>query len=80
MRRSMPFSLLELIGEVVHDPLVEVLAAEESVAIGRLDLEDAVADLENGNIESAAAQVVDRDLALPSSFPTHRRARPRSAR
>ena len=39
--------LAELIGQVVHDPRVEVFAAKERVAIGRLDLEHAVADLQN---------------------------------
>ena len=72
--------LLELVGEVVHDPLVEVLAAEEGVAIGRLHLEDAVADVEDRDVEGAAAEIVDGDLALASFFPVHRRALPRSAR
>jgi hypothetical protein len=43
--------------------IVEVLAAQEGVAVGRLDLEDAVADLEDRDVEGAAAQVVDRDRA-----------------
>ena len=55
--------LLELVGEIVDDLLVEVLAAEEGVAVGRLDLEHAVADLEDRDVEGAAAEVVDRDRA-----------------
>ncbi len=39
--------LLEFIGEIIDQPHVEVFAAEEGVAVGRLDLENAVADLEN---------------------------------
>ena len=54
---------LELVGEEVDDPLVEVLAAEEGVAVGRLDLEDAVADVEDRDVEGAAAEIVDSDLA-----------------
>ena len=52
---------LELQDQPVHDPLVEVLAAEVGVAGGRLDLEDAVRKLEHRNVEGAAAEVVDRD-------------------
>src|SRR5579872_822866 len=54
--------LLELIGEIIDDLLVEILTTEEGIAIGRFDLEHAVADFENRNIESTAAQVEDRDL------------------
>ena len=55
--------LLEFVGQIVDQAHVEVLAAEEGVAVGRLHLEHAVADLENGNVERAAAKVVDRDRA-----------------
>jgi hypothetical protein len=54
---------LELVGEVVDDSLVEVLAAQERVAVGRLDLEDPVADVEDRDVERAAAEIVDGDLA-----------------
>ncbi len=57
----MPRLLLELVGEVIDDAHVEVLAAEEGVAVGRLDLEHAVADLEDRNVEGAAAEIVDGD-------------------
>ena len=51
--------LLELIDQPVHDALVEVVAAEIGVAVGRLDLEDAVADLKDGDVERTATQVID---------------------
>ena len=54
--------LFELVGQEIDDPQVEVLAAEEGVAVGRLHLEHAVADLEDRDVESAAAQVIDGDL------------------
>ena len=53
--------LLELVGQVVDQDDVEVLAAEEGVAVGRLDLEHAVADLEDRDVERAAAKVIDGD-------------------
>ena len=54
---------LEFVGQIVDQPHVEIFAAEEGVAVGRLHLEHAVADFENGNIEGAAAEVIDRDGA-----------------
>ena len=53
--------LLELGHEPVDDRLVEVVAAEVVVTGGRLDLEHAVADLEHGHVERAAAEVEDED-------------------
>ena len=53
--------LLELAGHPVDDRLVEVVAAEVVVAGGRLDLEDAVAELEHRHVERAAAEVEDED-------------------
>ncbi len=54
---------LELVGDVIHDSFVKVLAAKEGVAVGRLDLEDAVADVEDRDVERATAEIVDGDLA-----------------
>ena len=55
---------LELVDEVLGDALVEVVAAEAVVAGGRKDLDDAVADFEDGDVEGAAAEVVDHDLLV----------------
>jgi hypothetical protein len=41
--------------------VVEVVAAQVGVAVGGLDLEDAVAQLQDRDVERAAAQVVDGD-------------------
>ena len=53
--------LLELVREVLDDAHVEVFATEEGVAVGRLHLEEAVVDLEDRDVEGAAAEVIDRD-------------------
>ena len=53
--------LLELAREVLDDAHVEVFAAEEGVAVGRLHLEEALVDLEDRDVEGAAAEVIDRD-------------------
>ena len=53
--------LLELGRHPVDDRLVEVVAAEVVVAVRRLHLEDAVAELEHRHVERAAAEVEDED-------------------
>ena len=53
--------LAEFVREVVDDAGVEILAAQEGVAVGGLHLEHTVADLEHRDVERAAAQVIDRD-------------------
>jgi hypothetical protein len=60
--------LAELGDDVVDDALVEILAAEEGVAVGRQNLELLLAvdvgDLDDRDVEGAATQVVDGDLAV----------------
>ena len=56
--------LLELVGHPVHDALVPVVAAEVVVAVGGQDLDDAVSEVEQGDVEGAAAQVEDEDLLV----------------
>mmetsp|Transcript_19855 Transcript_19855/g.51997 ORF Transcript_19855/g.51997 Transcript_19855/m.51997 type:complete len:790 (+) Transcript_19855:96-2465(+) len=52
---------LELGGEPLHDDAIEVVASEVGVAVGGQHLADAVADLEHGDVEGAAAEVEDHD-------------------
>ena len=47
-----------------HDALVKIVAAEAGVAVGRQHFKHAVADVEDGNVERAAAEVIDHDLLL----------------
>ena len=69
--------VLELLDQVVDDPLVPVVAAEVVVAGGRLDLDDALADLEQGHVERAAAEVEDEDglVVLALVEPVRQRGR-----
>src|SRR3954452_8825670 len=53
----------ELIRQIINDALVKILAAEERVAIRRLDLKHTIAKFEHGNIEGAAAEIIDSDFA-----------------
>ena len=64
VRQVNALGLLELIDEVFHNGFVEVIAAEVGVAVGSQNFDDAVADVEDGDIERAAAEVVDHDLLL----------------
>ena len=55
---------LELVRDPVDNPLVEIVTAEVGVTVRGLDLEHAVADLENRDVERAAAEVVHDDRLL----------------
>ena len=60
--------LLELVGQVINDRQVEVLATQEGVAVGgqhfELVLTVHFGDFDDGDIEGTATQVVDRDGAI----------------
>ena len=60
---------LELVDEPLDDALVPVVATEVGVAVGGLDLEHAVTDLEHGHVERAATEVEHQDgLVLGALF------------
>ena len=56
--------LLEFADHPVDDLLVEVIAAEVRIAVRRLDFERAFRELENRDIERAAAEVEDEDRLI----------------
>src|SRR3546814_7846044 len=55
------FLFLEAFGQIFDDLRIEVLAAQERVAVGRFNLENAIAAFQDRNVEGAAAKVIDRD-------------------
>ena len=56
--------LLELFGNIVNDPLVEVITAKARIAVGAQHFKHAVADVQNAHVEGAAAQVVYQNLLV----------------
>ena len=57
-----PVVALELVGKIVDETLVEIVAAEAVIAGRGEDLLHTVAHFDDGNVEGAAAEVVDHDL------------------
>ena len=55
---------LEPLDQPIDDPLVPIVAPELSVAVGGLHFHDALADLEQRNVEGAASQVEHEDRLL----------------
>ncbi len=56
--------LLELVGQPINDALVEIVAAEVRIARGGEHLRNAVAHLDDGDVERAAAKVVHHNLLI----------------
>ena len=73
-----PFILLELVNQPIHQPLIDVVAAQVRVSVGGLHLDDAFAHFEHRNIKRAATKVVDGDgLVLALVEPVGQRGRSR---
>ena len=56
--------LLEIFSHPVDDALVEVIAAQVGITIGSQNFSNAIAHLDDGNIERTTAQVVNHDLLV----------------
>ena len=54
--------LAEDLGDIIDDTVVKVIAAQQGIAVGGQHFKDTVADLQDRDVKSAAAQVVDQDL------------------
>ena len=63
-----PVCVAELLGQVHHDRLVPEDAAQAVVAAGADDPDQPVLDLDHGDVERAAAQVVDQDHLVLALF------------
>ena len=70
----------ELVGTVIDQHAVDVVAAQVRVAVGADDAEDAFGDFQDRDVERAAAKVEDADLLLGLLAPGRRPARRRWAR
>merc|ERR1719319_1014497 len=55
---------LELLDEVIDQPVVKILSSQMGVSGGGLDLEDAFLDGEDGDIEGSTSKIEDEDIAL----------------
>src|SRR5690606_26985762 len=53
--------LLDLLDHPIHNPLVPVVATQMSVAAGRHHLDNAIADVQNRDVEGTAAEVKDEN-------------------
>ena len=67
-RKVDALGVLELRDEPLHDLVVPVVPAELGVPRGRLDLEHALCDVEDRDVEGAATEVEDQDGLLGSLF------------
>ena len=77
-RQIDPVLLAELPDDPVDQALVDVVAAQVGVAVGRFDLDNAVADLQDRDVEGAAAEIEYRDgLVLLLVQPVGQRGRRR---
>ena len=72
------FILLELVNQPIHQPLIDVVAAQMRVAVSGLHFDHAFAHFQHRDVKSPAAEVVHRDrLVLTLVEPVSQRSRRR---
>ena len=76
----MPLFLLEFVGHVVDQHLIEIVAAQVRIAVGADDAEHAVGHFQHRHVERAAAEVEDDDLLFALLVEAVGQRRRRSAR
>ena len=64
MRKSSLFFFGESKHEPFHDALVEVFATKKGIPGGCEDFKDAIVDFEDGDIEGASSEIIDRNTLL----------------
>ena len=57
-------ALFEFLNHIIHNAFIEVVAAQTVVAVRGKHFKHAVGNFQNGNVERAAAQVVNHDFAV----------------
>ena len=58
----------EFFSDPVHDAGIEIITAEMAVAVGGFDFEDTIRQIQDGYIESAAAEVIDEEAMFFAVF------------
>ena len=64
MRKINAGVFLELIDDPIHHAVVPIVAAKVGVTIGCVDLKYPIANLQDGNVKRAAAEVIHRNLLV----------------
>jgi hypothetical protein len=56
--------LCEFIGQIINNAKIKVFSSKMCIAIGRLDFEDPLADLQDRYVKGSAAQIEDSNLSV----------------
>ncbi|MBA7641114.1 hypothetical protein ES703_48787 [subsurface metagenome] len=59
-----PFVFLELIGHPVNEDMVDIITTQVGIAIGGLNLEDTIPQLQDGNVKGPAAKIKNSNFLV----------------